>query len=426
LGFHGDGWLVWLDRAGSLIRQRCFGGTESERFTSLVTTLDGGLVAVGYTTSVDGDAQRPKPYGIVDTDYWYVRISTTGDLLWQKAIGSTTLDIAHRVIRSSTGEYTAVGSTSGPDGDVSPNVSCSGGAVWIVALGPDPICPFPADLSLSAYASTLRPMLNETVTVIINVHNSGPQRAENIQLTNRLPANLEFIASSDLSQTPDGLSGQIAGLDAGATQQLRFTARPTASGRYLSAVQISQASGCDPDSRLNSGTGDGEDDMATVSFHTIEFGNGVYASPNPNQTPLPPVLSNQPVPDPAKADLSIRLVLSNLTVTINELTSVSLTVANQGGRATGGITLQVTLPPGVEAVNRNGQSTTGSFSLQPSGFLPIGQTIVLPFSVRTTRSDTFTLFAEVTAADVTDPDSTPNNGIINGEDDTTQVAVRVR
>ncbi len=426
LNVHGDGWLVWLDRSGSFIRQRCFGGTESDRFTSLVATPDSGLVAVGFTNSVDGDAQRPKPFSVVDTDYWYARINATGELLWQKAIGSTTVDIAHRVILGSAGEYITVGSTSGPDGDVSPTIACSGGAAWIVALGPDPICPSPADLSLFAYTSTVDPALNEPITVIINVRNSGPRRAENIQLLNRLPANLEFIASPDFSTTPDGLLSTLTGLDAGAIQQLKFIARPTAPGYYRSAIQVIQASGCDPDSRFNSGTGDGEDDMAVVSFRTIEPANTVFNSPNPNQIPLPPVASNQPTPDPSKADLSIQLAVGNQTPIVNGLTSVSIIVANRGGRATGGIALRVTLPPGIEVLSESGESTTGSFVLQPSGSIPVGQKLILPFSARATRSDTFVLLAEVMAADTADSDSSPGNGTTNGEDDTAQVALRVR
>ena len=52
------------------------------------------------------------------------------------------------------------------------------------------------------------------------------------------------------------------------TASLSFSADTTRPGLYRTAVQITEANLLDPDSFLNSGTADGEDDAATVDVRT--------------------------------------------------------------------------------------------------------------------------------------------------------------
>ena len=58
--------------------------------------------------------------------------------------------------------------------------------------------------------------------------------------------------------------------------------------------------------------------------------------------------------------------------------------------------------------------------------LPPGQSTTVTTSLVSTKAGPFTIQTELASSNVADPDSTPNNGFTNGEDDTAQVLIRVR
>lgn len=283
-----------------------------------------------------------------------------------------------------------------------------------------------ADLSLAMTVSPRTADLNQPVTITLTVRNSGPNAVSNVIVQNRLPTNLSAVsASAGLLISHTAVSGTIAGLDAGSETALTFTAKPIASGTYQNAAQIIQASLPDPDSQPNSGTGDGQDDAATADVRTRQTGIPVFTSPNPNQVPLPMVQSNQPAPNPAKADISLRLSVSNRTPRPNEVVSFSLTLTNVGGLAATGLSVRASLPanltfvPGDDlAADNNGLS--GGISS-----LAAGNQYTLRFRAKAISTGHGTCTAQLTASNQADPDSSPANGTINGEDDTAQVDVRV-
>ena len=195
---------------------------------------------------------------------------------------------------------------------------------------------------------------------------------------------------------------------------------------YQNAAEISQSSLADPDSQPNSGTGDGQDDMASLDFRTRESSAIVFTSPNPNQAPLPTVASNQPTPDPAKADVSLSISVNSRTPQVNDVITYTLLLANQGGLTATGLSVSATLPagqtlvPGDDFVLDNG-SLTGSV-----GSLPANGSTAIHFRARMTAPGGGTCTAQISAASQPDPDSTPGNGTDNGEDDTARTDVRVR
>ncbi|GAB4037906.1 DUF11 domain-containing protein [Spirosoma gilvum] len=283
-----------------------------------------------------------------------------------------------------------------------------------------------ADVSLSMAVNARTPSLNTPVLFSLFVHNDGPAQATNVVVRNRLPTNLTFISSPNFSASNGVLTSSAMNLAIGETQTLNFIAQPTVAGNYQNAAEIAQSTSTDPDSQPNSGTGDGQDDATQVDFRTAQSGAGSFVSPNPNQVPLPAVISNQPTPDPAKADISIRLVTNTRTPSINDVISYSLTVTNQGGLSASGLSVSATLPAGQTFVSGDDFGASGGNLISGVSSLAAGNSVTLVFRARATASGTGICKAQLTASSVADPDSTPNNGTANGEDDTAQVDVRVR
>ncbi|WP_232074256.1 hypothetical protein [Spirosoma aureum] len=84
-GNHGasDFWVVRLNSAGAIVWQKSFGGTRNDRAFSMAATADGGVVVAGFTNSSDEEVTNNHGY----RDFWAVKISGSGDLIWQRTIG---------------------------------------------------------------------------------------------------------------------------------------------------------------------------------------------------------------------------------------------------------------------------------------------------------------------------------------------------
>lgn len=130
-----DCWLVLTDPDGNLLWEKNYGGSQWESFKSVTQTSDGGFVAAGFTDSDDGDVTGNDflfPFGQV----WIVKTDESGNILWNKVLGSTLgLEEIRQIIETSDGDYIAVGvaSSCGFEGD---DVSeCFGeNDVWINKL----------------------------------------------------------------------------------------------------------------------------------------------------------------------------------------------------------------------------------------------------------------------------------------------------
>src|SRR5690606_4513312 len=141
-GNHGSGdyWVVKISQTGSLVWQKSFGGSDGDYANSIKQTEDGGYIIAGTSYSNDGDVT--ESYG--NGDYWIIKISETGNIEWQKSFGGSGEDIANE-IQVVAGGYIVIGGTESTDGDVSGNhgnvdywiikLSESGDLQWQKALG---------------------------------------------------------------------------------------------------------------------------------------------------------------------------------------------------------------------------------------------------------------------------------------------------
>jgi hypothetical protein len=116
VGNHGamDFWVVKLTETGNIEWQKSLGGSLDDIPYSIKQTLDGGYIVAGTTRSNDGDVTGFHG----STDYWVVKIDDTGEIEWQKALGTTSLDRANDVFQTNDGGYFVVGEASANNGDV--------------------------------------------------------------------------------------------------------------------------------------------------------------------------------------------------------------------------------------------------------------------------------------------------------------------
>jgi hypothetical protein len=129
-GNHGlaDYWIVKLTSTGEIDWQKSLGGSGDDWAYSIQQTTDGGYIVAGWSWSNDGDISGN--HGGVD--YWIVKLTSTGDIDWDKSLGGSGADFAFFIQQTTDGGYIITGWSTSNDGDAT--VNHGGEDYWIVKL----------------------------------------------------------------------------------------------------------------------------------------------------------------------------------------------------------------------------------------------------------------------------------------------------
>lgn len=130
-GYHGgfsDGWIVKVDSSGNVEWQRALGGGSTDWIQAVAATNDGGCLVAGFTESNDGDVSGNHG----GADGWVVKLDAGGNVEWQRTLGGTGNDQFNSVVLTTDGGFALAGFTNSTNGDVS--YSLGGGDGWVVKL----------------------------------------------------------------------------------------------------------------------------------------------------------------------------------------------------------------------------------------------------------------------------------------------------
>ena len=137
----GDYWAIKITPTGDIVWSRFYGGTFTDSPTGIKETLNDGLISVGGSDSNDVDISNNKG----SYDFWIVKSDRNGDIVWEKSFGGSEIDEARDVISDGTGNHIIVGDTRSNDQDVAFNngaadlwvikVSNSGELLWNTSIG---------------------------------------------------------------------------------------------------------------------------------------------------------------------------------------------------------------------------------------------------------------------------------------------------
>ena len=251
-----------------------------------------------------------------------------------------------------------------------------------------------ADLSLTKEVvdNDTSPLVGEEITFIITIANSGPDNATGVEVTDLLPSGFDFILFSSTAGTYDETTGiwSIGTIDSGASETLLIDVLVNGSGDYLNIAEVTASDILDPDSEPNNDDGDqSEDDEDNVLVTPVE----------------------------AMADLSLEktVVDDDLMPLVGEEITFQITVSNAGPDAATGVEVVDLLPSGFDfilfsATSGTYDETTGLWTV---GTIESGETQTLFVDVivnePTGAANEYLNIAEVTASNVIDPNSTPNN-----------------
>jgi len=333
---------------------------------------------------------------LLPSGYEFVNYSTTDGIydyttgIWNVATidpGATeTLIIDAKVL--STGDYkniTEVIASSLPDPDSTPNNDDGDQSEDDEDSATiTPIQPL-ADLSLTKTVNNTTPLVGSLVTFQIITTNSGPQNASQVEVKDLLPSGYTYMNFNSTSGTYDPITGiwSLDILENSESETLQINATVNATGDYTNVAEVVNSSIGDPDSTPNNGDPT-EDDYGTATTTPIQ----------------------------RTSDLSLTKTVNNATPAVGSLVIFKILVANNGPQDNTGIKVTDLLPSGytfnaVTVTTGTYDPVTGVWTI---GSLPNGNSETLQIVATVNVSGDYLNVAEVTAADLPDPNSTPNNG----------------
>lgn len=125
-----DVWLLAIDQNGNKVFSKIYGGSQNDVAYCMTKGTDGSLTLAGYTTSTDGDVSGAKG----SQDYWVLNVTQNGKLNWQKDLGGTDAEYAKTIITDKDSSYIVGGISYSDDGDITNPLG--EGDYWTVKLSP--------------------------------------------------------------------------------------------------------------------------------------------------------------------------------------------------------------------------------------------------------------------------------------------------
>lgn len=112
-----DIWIIKITSDGNMIWEKSFGGSSFDASRGVQLTTDGGFLITGSTRSQDGDFDKNEG----QNDLCILKISSSGNLDWQKTLGGSNIDIGYDVTELTNGTIIVVGESNSSDGDITEN-----------------------------------------------------------------------------------------------------------------------------------------------------------------------------------------------------------------------------------------------------------------------------------------------------------------
>ena len=247
-----------------------------------------------------------------------------------------------------------------------------------------------ADLRLSMIVNNVSSSTGQNIVFTITLNNDGPSSASGVVVTDLLPVGLAFVSSVPSQGTYNSTNGQwsVGTIANAANATLAITARATGAGSLINTAQVTASGAFDADSTPGNNVAT-EDDQASATVNV------------------------------EAADLSLTNTADRVSARVGENVAFTITVTNAGPSAATGVAVSGVIPAGLTLVSN--VPSVGSFtgSTWTVGTLAANSSATLALTTRVDTNGNKSLTAQVSASNLSDPDSTPNNNLATEDDQAT-------
>ncbi|WP_237722831.1 hypothetical protein [Singulisphaera acidiphila] len=249
------------------------------------------------------------------------------------------------------------------------------------------VIPPAADLVVTKSVDNPTPNAGDVSTFTVTLTNNGPTGSTGVQVSDPLPAGLEFVEATPSQGTYDSATGlwDVGALANGQVVTLVLKARTTTFAVVSNVATVTASDVPDPDPSNNSAS-------TSVS--------------------------------PQVTDLAITKTVDNPTPNAGEIVTFTITLTNNGPVDSTGVKVSDPLLPGLEFVGATPSQGTydSATGLWDVGALANGQVVTLVLQARTTFAVVSNV-ATVTASDVPDPDLSNNSASTSVSPQATDLAI---
>ena len=112
-----DYWVVKINAEGTLIWEQSYGGTQIDEAHSIVAAADGNYIIIGDTRSDDVNVSENNGAA----DIWLIKINPNGDLIWEKSFGGSSFDGGRSITKTSDNGFIIAGSSRSENGILTNN-----------------------------------------------------------------------------------------------------------------------------------------------------------------------------------------------------------------------------------------------------------------------------------------------------------------
>lgn len=135
-GVSSDYWILKLDSVGNIEWQNSIGGFAIDVIKKVIPTSQNKYLAVGYSFSKDNGEKTEANFGPLTTypDYWIINLDSIGNILWQKTIGGESYDYLHNATETAAGDFLIAGYSGSLASGLKSENTIGPGDYWLVKI----------------------------------------------------------------------------------------------------------------------------------------------------------------------------------------------------------------------------------------------------------------------------------------------------